>query len=46
MCERDYVWNTATCNCENGRYLASIMNDSMITFDEVIKSYDEEIKTI
>ena len=25
--EKDYVWNPATCNCENGKYLASIMNE-------------------
>ena len=36
----------ATCNCENGKYLARIMEDSEITCDEVIKSYDEEMKTI
>ena len=45
ICEKDYVWNPATCNCENGKYLASIKDDSVITCDEVIKSYDEEIKT-
>ena len=46
MCEKDYVWNPATCNCENGKYLASIMEDSTITCNEVIESYDEEIKII
>ena len=20
VCEKDYAWNTATCNCENGQY--------------------------
>ena len=34
--EKDYVWNPATCNCENGKYLASIMDDSVITCDEII----------
>ena len=29
-CEKDYVWNPATCNCENGKYLAIIMDDSSI----------------
>ena len=43
---RKYVWNPATCNCKNGKYLASIMDDSMITCDEVTKLYDGEIKTI
>ena len=46
ICEKDYVWNLAKCNCENGKYLASIKDDSVITCDEVIKSYDEKIKTI
>ena len=35
-----------TCNCENGKYLVSIIDDSTIICDEVIKSYQEEIKTI
>ena len=46
VCEKDSVWNPATCICENGKYLTSIMNDSTISFEEVIKSYHEEIKTI
>ena len=46
ICGKYYVWNPATCNCENGKYLASIMDDSKIICDEVIKSYNEEIKTI
>ena len=25
VCEKDYVWNSATCNCKNGIYLASIL---------------------
>ena len=29
-------WNPATCNWENGKYLASIMDDSAIICDEVI----------
>ena len=42
VCEKDYVWNPATCNCENGKYLASIMDYSAITCNEVIEYYDEE----
>ena len=42
ICEKDYIWNTSTCACENWKYLASIMDDSVITCDEVIESYDEE----
>ena len=26
VCEKDYVWNPAKCNIENGIYLASIMD--------------------
>ena len=45
ICEKDFL-EPATCNCENGKYLASIMDDSTIIFDEVRESYDEEIKTV
>ena len=44
--EKDYVWNSTTRNCENGKYLASMMDDSVITCDEVIVSHDKETKTI
>ena len=44
VCEKDYVQNPATCNCEDGKYLASIMDDSAITCDEIIESYHEETK--
>ena len=37
LCEKDNVWNPATCNCENVKYLASIMDDSAIMFDEIIE---------
>ena len=42
VCEKDYVWNPATCNWENGKYLASIMDDSATTCDEIIVSYDDK----
>ena len=44
--EKEYVWNKITYICENGKYLASIIDDLMITCDEVIESCDEETKTI
>ena len=44
--EKGYIWNPATCNCGNGKCLASTMDDSVIRCDEVIESYNEEIKTI
>ena len=34
QCEKDYVWNPATCSCENGKCLASIIDNSVITCDE------------
>ena len=42
VCEKDYVWNPARCNCENGEHLASIMDYSAIICDEVIERYDAE----
>ena len=35
------IWNPATCSYENGKYLVNIINDSVITCDELI----EETKT-
>ena len=37
LCEKDYVWNPATCNSENRNYLT--MNDSTIMCVEIIESY-------
>ena len=28
ICEKVYVWSLSTCNCENGKYLASIMDNN------------------
>ena len=42
VCEKDYVWNPATCNCENGKYLASIVDDTVIICNEII--YVKETK--
>ena len=41
-CEKDYIWNPATCNCENGKFLVSIMDDSPITCDNIKESYNKE----
>ena len=49
--EADYVWNLFTCDSENEKYLASIIDDSAIRLDKIIdaddkaKSFDK-IKTI
>ena len=37
--EKDNVWNPATCRCENGIYLASIVDDSTIICDEIVESF-------
>ena len=36
ICKKDYIRNPATCSCENSKYLASVIRDSVITLDEVI----------
>ena len=42
MCQKDYIWNPVTCNCENGKNLASVIGDSVIMCDDII----EETKTV
>ena len=37
VCKKGYVSNPATCNCEHGKYLASIIDNSTSVCDEVIK---------
>ena len=44
--KKDYIWSPSTCSCKTEKYLASIMDDSAITCDEVIDSYNKETKTI
>ena len=34
--QKDYIWNPASCSCENVKYLASTIDDSVITSDEVV----------
>ena len=42
MYVKDYIWNPPTCSCKNEKYVASIMDDSAITCDEI----NEETKAI
>ena len=35
--EKYYIWNPATYSFENERYLASIIDDSVIMCDEIIE---------
>ena len=32
-----YIWNPNTCTCENVKYLESIIGDSVITCNEIMK---------
>ena len=36
------VWNPSRNSCENGKYLASIMDNSAIICDEAVQSYEEK----
>ena len=40
VCKKNYIWNAATCSYENGKYLGSIIDDSLIKCDEIIKAAD------
>ena len=48
--KKDYIWNPAACSYKNGKYLASIIDDLVITCDETIDveavSNDKETKTV
>ena len=50
--KKNYISNLTTCSCKNGKYLASITNNSVIKCDKMTnvdveaKSYNEETKTI
>ena len=37
VCKNGCIWNPATCSCKNGKYLVSIIEDSVITCDEIIE---------
>ena len=34
--KKDHISNLATCTCENGRYVGTIINDPVNTCDEII----------
>ena len=44
--EKDYIWNSSSCNCKNEKYLPNSMDVSETTCDKIIESYDEETKNI
>ena len=38
VCKKDYIWNPAICNCENAKYLASVIGDSASTCHEILNT--------
>ena len=36
--KKNYIQNTATCTCENVKYLGSIIHGSVITCEEIIEA--------
>ena len=42
MWEKDYNWNPSACSCGNGGYAESIIDDSVITYGEIINAADRE----
>ena len=38
MCKKLYNWNRTTCICMNGKYLRSIIDNSVIMCDEIINT--------
>ena len=45
FCEQNYIWNLATCSCEIGKYLATIIDDSVIKCDEIIDAQTKSNQT-
>ena len=38
MSKKNYICNRSTCTCENGKYLGSIIDDSVIMCDKIINA--------
>ena len=45
ICKNNYIWNPASCSSENCKYLANILDDSVIKCDEIIESQRRRNKT-
>ena len=35
--EKNCIWNSATSSCEYGKYVGSIIDNSVVTCDEIMK---------
>ena len=42
ICEKDHIWNPATCSCGNGKYLTSVIDDTAIKCDNIIDADTEK----
>ena len=40
MCKKGYTWNPVACRLKNCEYIASSIDDSVITFDEIVNVAD------
>ena len=40
MCKKGYTWNPAACGLKNCEYIVSSIDDSVITFDEIVNIAD------
>ena len=38
MCKKGYIWNPATCSCENGKYIGIIIDNSMTKCNGIIET--------
>ena len=45
LCEKDYIWNSVTCSCKNGKFLTSVTDHSVITCDEIIEEETKPVTT-
>ena len=45
MFKKDYIWNSVTCSCKNGKSLGSIADYFIITCDEIIDTTKVAPKT-
>ena len=43
---QNIIWNPDTCSCKNGKYLGSIIDDWIITCDEVINAAENKLKYV
>ena len=44
--EKHYIWNPVTCSCKNCRYLASIINNSVIISNETVDAKQKQLQQI